>query len=148
MPNEVDDAQADLAHLQHAALLEHHVGRHGDARGIDWVRHRGGTGGRHDLREGIPVVLVLVGGDDRPKGLARERDQAGRFCSGVDEGLLAGLATAQQVGIVVIGANSQFAHDESGELMHVGRPTDLHASVIHSGSCRPSGHYRRCEEMW
>ena len=58
-------------------------------------------------------------------------------CRSIDENLLAGGPAAEQVGVVVIGADGNFGEHQSGQLPDVRWSTDVHISRVgHPDSLR------------
>ena len=111
VPAQVDDVERQLADLDGVAVGQQPVGLHGQRVGVDLVRGGRGAGRLDDGLERLPVVEVLMAGDDQRqlrRVLADEVDQVVGVVGGVDEQRLAGLGTGDQVGVVVHGAHRGF----------------------------------------
>ncbi len=117
---EVDDLEFALAEAQGVAVFEEVVGRHREGGRVLGVGGGVGAEGTCHRAERLPVVGVLVGGDDGAQGRARGvgADQVGDalgVVGGVDEQRIVGRGAHQQVGVVVHRADGQLGDAQTGQ---------------------------------
>jgi hypothetical protein len=124
-----DDADGDAV-----AVLDRAVHRDRQAGSVQWVgQHLRARHGGH-LLQALPVVAVLVGGDDGADRLVgHQGEQAVGLGRGVDEHPVARLGAAQQVGVVVVRADRELVDLQAGQLSHVGGAADLNVACVGHG---------------
>lgn len=123
MADEPAGGELDLSDADHVAVVHEHVGRHGNPLGVVPAGVGAGAGGGHDLRERLPVVAVPVGGDDgRDAVVTDHAQQRPGVVRRVDQQLLVGGPAAQQVRVVLHGADRDLGDHQVLEFVHVGRP--------------------------
>ena len=84
-----------------------------------------------DLGERLPVVAVLVRGDDgRDAVVTDQPSRVARVVGRVDQELLVGGPAAQQIGVVVHRADRDLGDHQVRELVHIRRSADLHRSAV------------------
>src|SRR5690606_7312679 len=117
VPHQVAGGQLVLADPDGVAVVDEHVRLDRDPLGVVAAGVGSGAGGLDDGGERLPVVPVPVGGHDgRDAVRADQLQQRLRLRGGVDQELLAGLAAAQQVGVVVHGADRDLGDHQVGQL--------------------------------
>jgi predicted acetyltransferase len=89
------------------------------------------TGRRDDWLECLPVIRMLMTGDDANEAIVTQSlEQPVGLVGRVDEKYLARVAALQEVDVVVEVADRQLGHRESGELTGVCRTADFDFSAI------------------
>src|SRR3569833_2973575 len=138
VPAQVDDGQRAAADLDRAAVLDRLGDRQRQCLGVVRVGDQARVSGVDHGGEAVPVVLVAVRRDDaRERTGADEPEQPVRLGRGADQDLFAGGRTAEQIGVVVVGADGQLGDRQSGEFSYVGAAADLDvACVAHVSSNR------------
>ncbi len=144
---QVDDLEPDLAELDHVPLGHQQVHRDRQLRRVERVRDLAGLEHARDGAEGLPVVLVPVGGDQVPElGPAVARaDQVGdplRLVGRVDQQRLVGGRADQQVGVVVHRPDRHLAHREGPDRTADRRPARIGVPAVlledvHAPNSRP-----------
>ena len=119
VPAKVDHVEGEIPDDDGVAAGEEAVGPHRQRLGVELMDGRRRTGGLGDRLEGLPVVEVLVGGDDQLqlRGLLGDQfDQQVRIVRGVDQHRLAGVRAGHDVGVVVHRAHRHLddAHPRQG----------------------------------
>ncbi len=125
-----------MPHPDGVAVVDQHVGGHRNAVGVVPAGVRARAGGLDDRGERLPVVAVLMRGDDgRDAVVTDHAQQRVRVVRGVDQQLLVRGPAAQQIGVVVHRADRDLGDHQVLELVHVGGAADRHLSAVgHVGS--------------
>lgn len=134
VPHEMTGGQFDAAHPDRVPVLDGHVRRDGDALGVVPAGVGAGTGRADDVVQRLPVIAVAVGGDDGRDGVVADQPQQRLGLIGrVDQQLLVGGPTAQQIGVVVHRADRDLGDHQVWEFVHIRSAADLHHSAVCHG---------------
>jgi hypothetical protein len=107
---QVDGRDVEPVKVPHIAMVQQHVHRHGQFRGVVRAGGGPGSGGFDEPRQGAHVVPVLVrGGDERQlrlpgrvrRGVRQQALDGRQVIRGVNQQLRSGLLCRQQIHVVV-----------------------------------------------
>ena len=128
---QVDDGQRRVAEPYRVAVPDELIGRHRDAGCVKRMRDGGRAGRLAHLCQRLPVVGMLMGGDDPShRGVADHLKQPLWLGGRVDEQPFPGPVVAQQVGVVVHRPHGDLGHRHAVDVPRVGRSADTHVSCI------------------
>jgi len=130
VPDQVAHRQGGVAELHSATVLDKLSGRHRDAGRVERVRDGDRSGGGLHLGQRLPVIGVLVRGDDLgDRRVADQLDDPRRLRRRVDQQPLPGLVN-QQVHVVLKRAHGELGERHAADFPRVRRPADTYVSCV------------------